>query len=212
VEALHHHAELQAHRHYRSFGVEPERAQLLCRFESGGPNGALNHNDQSRRIIFAPPGEPEPGLYPAELDFSVEVLGRYSNRADQEQRIARLLQMALSESREPISKTIKQVHRRLSQDQIDELVVAYRAGATLQELSDHFQIHRASISIILERHSVPRRYRMVEGERLDGAIRAYQNGRSVISIADGLGVAGDTVRKALNRAGVKLRPRPGWRY
>jgi transposase-like protein len=64
----------------------------------------------------------------------------------------------------------------------------------------------------LERQGVARRYRMVEGERLQQAIRDYQGGRSIFSIAKEMGVAGDTVRKALNRAGVRLRPRPGWRY
>ena len=113
---------------------------------------------------------------------------------------------------EPITRTTKQVHRRLLPAQIDELVASYQAGATLRELSEQFQIHRASISTVLERQNLPRRYRMVEGARLEEAIRDYNNGNSIISIATKLGVAGDTVRKALNRAGVKLRPRPGWTY
>ena len=53
---------------------------------------------------------------------------------------------------------------------------------------------------------------MVEGEQLEGAIRSYQIGGSITSIANEIGVAGDTVRKALTRAGVTLRPRPGWTH
>jgi transposase len=142
----------------------------------------------------------------------VELLGRYSNHAYQGERIGHLLNMVPKDHLEPKTRTIKQVHRRLRPAEIDELVAAYQAGATLRQLSEQFQVHRASISIILERQNVPRRYRMVERERLQRAIRDYQDGKSIISIATELGVSGDTVRKALGRAGVKLRPRPGWRY
>ena len=142
----------------------------------------------------------------------MEVLGRYSNHADQGDRISRVLQLAPREPLKPITRTTKLIHRRLLPAQIDELVASYQAGATLQEMSEQFQIHRASISLVLERQNVARRYRMVEGERLEGAIRDYNGGDSIISIATKLGVPGDTVLKALNGAGVKLRPRPGWMY
>jgi hypothetical protein len=92
------------------------------------------------------------------------------------------------------------------------VVRAYGSGTSIYELSRQFQVHRHSISIILERQGVPRRYRMVEGERLQWAIREYQAGRPIIAIANDLGVAGDTVRESLERAGVKLRPRRGWKY
>jgi len=63
----------------------------------------------------------------------VEVLGRYSNHADQGKRIAHLLQIPLSEAITPISKPQKQVHRRLLEEEVDELAEAYLAGATLSE-------------------------------------------------------------------------------
>jgi hypothetical protein len=68
VEALHHHAELQAHRHYRAIGVEPERAHPLCRTALMVASGALSTTRGDRvATIFARPGEPGSGLYPAEL-------------------------------------------------------------------------------------------------------------------------------------------------
>jgi lambda repressor-like predicted transcriptional regulator len=142
--------------------------------------------------------------------ITVELMGHYSNQADQGERISQLLQMVPKQQRELTSRTIKQIHRRLSSVQIDELIALYRAGATLRELSKRFEIHRATVSIILERHNVARRYRLLEGERLDGAIQAYKSGESIISIANRLGVAGDTIRKALIKAGVRMRPRRGW--
>lgn len=47
-------------------------------------------------------------------------------------------------------------------------------------------------------------------ERLHLAIQSYQGGMSVLSIGKELSVSGETVRKALTKAGVKLRPRRGW--
>jgi IS30 family transposase len=142
----------------------------------------------------------------------VEVLGRYSNRCDQGKRIKRVLEIPLLELATPVSTPRRKVQRRLQAGELDELAEAYLAGATLSELSDRFGKHRRTISIELERRGVARRYRLVEGERLQQAIQSYHSGMSVISIAKELGVAGDTVYKALTNAGVKLRPRRGWQY
>ena len=142
----------------------------------------------------------------------MEVLGRYSNHADQGERIKRVLETPLSELTTPVSKPLRQVHRRLQAGELDGLAEAYLAGSTLSQLSDRFRKHRTTISTDLERRGVARRYRLVEGERLQQAIQGYQDGESVVSIGKELGVAGETVRKAFIRAGVKLRPRRGWEY
>ena len=142
----------------------------------------------------------------------MEVLGRYSNHSDQGERIDRVLQIPLSELIAPNSKPQRHVHPRLQAGELDELAEAYLAGATLSELSDRFRKHRTTISTDLDRRGVARRYRMVEGDRLHQAIQGYQDGKSVATIGKELGIAGDTVRKALNNAGVKLRPRRGWEY
>lgn len=153
-----------------------------------------------------------PGEAPLSHLQRVEVLGRYSNRCDPGKRIERVLEIPLSELTTLISKPLRQVHRRLPAGELDELAKAYRAGATLSQLSDRFRKHRTTISTDLERRGVSRRYRMVEGERLHLAIQSYQDGKSVVSIGKELGVAGETVRKALIQAGVKLRPRRGRDY
>ena len=142
----------------------------------------------------------------------MEVLGRYLNRWDQGKRLQRVLEIPLSETATPVSKPLRKVRRRLREGELDAIAKAYLAGATLSELSDRFGKHRRTISIELERRGVARRYRLVEGKRLQQAIQCYQSGLSVISIAKELGVAGDTVHKALTKAGVKLRPRRGWEY
>ena len=130
----------------------------------------------------------------------MEVLGRYSNQADQGKRIKKVLETPLSDSPTPVSASIKKVHRRLQAGELDKLAEAYLAGATLVELGERFRTHRATVASELERLGVARRYRLVEGERLGLAIQSYQNGESVAKIGNELGVSGETVRKALIRA------------
>jgi DNA-binding transcriptional regulator PaaX len=85
-------------------------------------------------------------------------------------------------------------------------------GGTVYELAEEFGIHRGTVSTILEREGVSRRYRMMEGDRLKEAIAAYQSGKSLAAVGAELGVSMTTVRVAFNKAGVLLRPRPGWKY
>jgi IS30 family transposase len=142
----------------------------------------------------------------------VEVLGRYSNHCDKGKLIERVFEIPLSEPATSVSKPLRKVHHRFREGELDELVETYLAGATLSELSDRFRKHRRTISIELERRGVARRYRLVVGKRLQQAIQSYQSGMSVSSIGKELGVAGNTVHQALTKAGVKLRPRRGWKY
>jgi hypothetical protein len=137
----------------------------------------------------------------------VEVLGRYSNHADQGKRIKRVLETPLLDSATPVSRPQRQVHRRFQEGDLEDLAEAYLAGATLSELGERFRMHRATIASELERMGVARHYRLVEGERLHLAIQGYQNGKSVATIGKELCVSGETVRKALIRAGLSMRPR-----
>jgi hypothetical protein len=138
--------------------------------------------------------------------YLVEVLGRYSNHADQGKRIQRVLETSLLDVATPVSKPKRQVHRRFQTGDLDELVEAYLAGATLAQLGERFRAHRATIASELDRLGVARRYRLIEGERLDLAIQRYWAGLSVATIGRELSVSGETVRKALIQAGVRLRP------
>jgi hypothetical protein len=142
----------------------------------------------------------------------VGVLGSYSNLCDQGEHIQHLLELVPETRRKPKPRTTKQVHRRLVQAQIEELVKAYQGGATLNELAERFLVHRDNVSRALQDQGVPRRYRLIEGERLRDAISAYNAGKSLAAIATEQEVSVDTVRMALIKASVPMRPRPGWRY
>ncbi len=98
-----------------------------------------------------------------------------------------------------------QVHRRLTEQEVSDLVEAYTAGITLNQLSQPFKVRRTCLSNALERRGVPRRYRMMEGHRLVEAISAYRDGKSLATIGLDLGVSGDTVRNALLKGLFSIR-------
>jgi len=142
----------------------------------------------------------------------VEVLGRYSNHTDQGTRVQCLLQMAPNTPEAPKTRTARQVQHRLAPAETDSLVSDYLAGHSVYDLAVQYQVHRSTVSRILERNGVARRYRLLEGDKLQAAILSYQNGSSLASIGSELGVSLGTVWGGLRKAGIKLRPRRGWRY
>jgi DNA-binding CsgD family transcriptional regulator len=85
------------------------------------------------------------------------------------------------------------------------------AGATVYQLARQFSVHRHTVSDILERRDVSRRYRKLSPEQLDLACTLYRDGLSLIKVGEQLGRRAETVRQALMKAGVEIRSRNGWR-
>ena len=59
---------------------------------------------------------------------------------------------------------------------MDELVVGYQDGLTIYQLAQRFQVHRNTVSELLERRGVPRRYRSLspaEIQRVCGRDRPF---------------------------------------
>jgi transposase-like protein len=133
----------------------------------------------------------------------------FSNRSDQGRSLRKLLQRPPSGTKVVRTQTPRRTARRLEAHEIDALVDGYRSGATVYELARRFRIHRSTVSLILERQGVSRRYRLIEGDRLRRAVRLYRAGRSLSQVGDELGVSRSTAALALKRAGVPLRQRPG---
>lgn len=135
----------------------------------------------------------------------VEVLGRYSNHADQGERIDQVIRTASQGSAEPRARHIKKVNRRLTTDQVDDLIQAYGSGVTLAMLGDRFGQNRKTLARALERRGVSRRCRLMTDEGLHHARSAYESGKSMAEIGEELGVSRDAVRLALWGVGVKMR-------
>ena len=104
------------------------------------------------------------------------------------------------------------IQRRLSPTDINELIAAYRAGATTNELADQYEIHRTTIAATLDRHHVERRHSQSEwtNDNLADAADLYATGHSLAAVAARYGIDPQTVADRFRRAGIPVRTRRGW--
>jgi DNA-directed RNA polymerase specialized sigma24 family protein len=139
----------------------------------------------------------------------VEVLGRYSKHSRSLEKLQELLELVPSRG-SPAPRRTRQAQRRLQEAEAKELVAGYVAGSTVYELADQFGVHRHTVSEILERHGVARRHQRLSPEQLDLVCTLYESGLSLTKVGNRLGRPAETVRQALIKAGVEIRPRNGW--
>jgi hypothetical protein len=99
-----------------------------------------------------------------------------------------------------------------SESSADDLVSKYESGATTYELAEQFAVNRVTVTKTLERRSVPIRYQWLTSKQVVQAISLYARCLSLAKVGAELGCNHGTVRLALRAAGVKLRPRNGWKY
>jgi hypothetical protein len=89
--------------------------------------------------------------------LNVELLGRYSNRTDWAELVGSLgrkCRRAVPEA--PLSRGIV---RRLSDEQVAELIDRYLDGATMNALAELFEVHRTTVSLHLKRQGLRFRWR-----------------------------------------------------
>jgi hypothetical protein len=106
----------------------------------------------------------------------VELLRAYSNQTNVRRELRRLLDVRVDR---PADEGIHQPHQRqhrLRADQVQNLIDAYRAGNSVYALAKAFTIDRRTVSAILERHGVQRRYDLLDTGAIAEAARLYDAG------------------------------------
>lgn len=127
-------------------------------------------------------------------------------------RIERLLAVPTPDgigSVRPARRVLRRPNRKLSPPEIDQLVADYQAGLCLTGLGERFGLHRQTAKAHLERRGVIIRSELPalnEGQ-ITQAVVLYTEGRGLNPIAALLGVAPNTVKRALLAQGVQLRLR-----
>ena len=103
--------------------------------------------------------------------------------------------------------------RRLSPTDINHLIEAYQAGATINQLAAEFGIHRTTVTGHLDRHGVPRHSEQTawDDEILKQAAELYATGVSLADVADRFGVDPQTVANRFRRGAIPIRLRRGSR-
>lgn len=104
-----------------------------------------------------------------------------------------------------------QSQRRLSPEELDDLVSAYVAGATVKDLATRFGVHRHTIAAHLDRAGVPRHQNGLTTSQVAEAAQLYDTGWSLAKIADYFSVQPTTIYYWLRKEGIQIRSRPGWR-
>ena len=76
--------------------------------------------------------------------------------------------------------------RRLSPTDVDDLVDAYRAGASISQLAAGFGVHRTTVAAHLDRLDVPRHHARTawDDRALEEAAELYAAGLSLADLAD----------------------------
>ncbi len=105
----------------------------------------------------------------------------------------------------PAETPARPAQRRLTADQVAELVAEYQAGANMRELAVRWQVHRTSVAGHLRRAGVELRRQGLSDEQLSEAARLYGEGWSLQRLAERYSCDDETVRAYLKRAGVRMR-------
>src|SRR5438105_2453888 len=80
-----------------------------------------------------------------------------------------------------------EVQRRLTPSEVQDLIKAYEAGSSVNQLADRFDIHRATVLSHLERAGVPRRHPRLDDAGIEEATQLYIHGMSLAEVGECLG-------------------------
>jgi hypothetical protein len=109
------------------------------------------------------------------------------------------------DARGPNVRELRHVQRRLSRPEIEALVADYEAGQRVGELARVYGIHRTTVSAHVARAGKTRG--VLSKAQVDEAVRLYGRGWSLRAVGRHLDVADKTVRRALDKRAVVVRPR-----
>ena len=109
-------------------------------------------------------------------------------------------------------RSTKPVQRRLSPYETSCIAAEYLLGRSLEELARQFGVHRRTVADHLERLGVARRVNLpkLTPPDIERAASRYQAGDSLATVGKALNVDPSTIQRALRRAGVTIRARPGY--
>ncbi|NNH70032.1 hypothetical protein HLB23_09175 [Nocardia uniformis] len=95
--------------------------------------------------------------------------------------------------------------RRLPRAEIEELIHAYRDGASTTALAERYRISQSAVLGLLQRHNVPRRFQPLTDADIDRVEQLYLQGHSFIACAKLTGLPATTINRALHKRGTPIR-------
>ena len=108
------------------------------------------------------------------------------------------------DARGPNVRVLRQAQRRLSPAELEALIAEYEAGARVCELAKVYELHRTTVAKHVARAGKTRP--VMTETQIEEAVVLYQDGWTLHGVGQRLGVADQTVRRALVERGTTIRP------
>lgn len=99
----------------------------------------------------------------------------------------------------------RQKQKRLSLVEMDQMIVRYREGETIYDLSAEFGIHRDTVAKRLKKAGVKMRRSTPKRTDINAMVRLYSSGLSLARVALETGFSANTVPAYLRSADVQVR-------
>jgi hypothetical protein len=106
-------------------------------------------------------------------------------------------------------RSVRSLRRRLSPQQIEELVARYNAGEDTPALSRAYGISRGGLRKLLLARGVSFRKQPMTPKDGERAVRLYEKGLTINQVVAQVGYSFSTVRRQLHANGVAVRERGG---
>ena len=132
-------------------------------------------------------------------------MGRYLNLSEQGECIQAVLEIVPSGRPNNNSEAPRRFRQTMDPGEIDDLAEAYKAGTSIKDLADEFEIDRSTLMKHLKGMDIPRRYPALDPAQSEEACRLYQSGLTSTEVGNLFRVSADTVLRTLRRSGVEVR-------
>lgn len=108
-------------------------------------------------------------------------------------------------SSERVISKLVQRQKRLSTDEVSEIVNSYKSGLNIYQLAKQYNCHRTTISYHLKEHGVKMRNRPLSEAQVNEAVKLYESGLSCLKIGKIIGADDTTILRRLRERGVGVR-------
>ncbi|KAB1640691.1 helix-turn-helix domain-containing protein [Gulosibacter chungangensis] len=99
--------------------------------------------------------------------------------------------------------------KRLNDEARAQVVARYSAGDTTTTLAKDYDVAKSTIIGILRANNVVVRRQPMTSDQVSQAARLYESGLYLSQVAEALSVNQETMRVAIMKAGVEIRPATG---
>lgn len=112
----------------------------------------------------------------------------------------------VADSRGQAVRSLGTTQTLLTDAEVDQLIAAYEAGATLRGLAKQLHINRLTAAAQLARRGVPVRRAGLDSVQAKEAARLYQAGWTLVQLGRRFEFDVQTARRTIARQGVTIRP------